>query len=410
MACNNKLIGKHRRTAGGLVTTNPFSTVETRNFFSPNKIMLGPGAVGLLGREAAILGAKKALLVVDQGVKKTGMTETVKESLASSRIEVLLFDGVELETPASVIDEGARICKENGCDLVIALGGGTTLDTTKGISLMATNEGSVLDYVGVDLVPIRGLSKLMVPTTAGSGSEVSRVFGVTDDSTKIKKAVSTPFNLAQAVILDPLLTRSLPSAVTAETGIDALCHATEAYVSLLATPFSDVLALEGIRLVGKSLLLAFAKGENIEARSDMLLAATFGGLAFSSGGLGAVHAFSFALEMRLALSHARAISVIMPHIMEYNKIGAPHKYGNMARVLGERVEGLTDLEAAGTAVAETKRLLEIMGISYRLRDYGMTEAQIPDLVETTMGQGRLFAANPRNLTEQDVRGIYFRAL
>ena len=274
--------------------------------------MLGPGAVGLLGREAAALGAKKALLVVDPGVKRTGMTETVRESFTSSRIEVLLFDRVELETPAGVIDEGARICKENGCDLVIALGGGTTLDTTKGIALMATNEGSVLDYVGVDLVPIRGLPKLMVPTTGGSGSEVSRVFGVTDESTKIKKVVSTPFNLAQAVILDPLLTRSLPSAVTPETGIDALCHATEAYVSLLATPFSDILALEGIRLVGKSLLSAFAKGENIEARSGMLLAATLGGLAFSSGGLGAVHAFSFALEMRLALSHARAISVIMP--------------------------------------------------------------------------------------------------
>ncbi len=392
------------------VTVNPFSAGRMNTFFSPNKIILAPGAVKVLGREAKALGAKKALLVTDRGVLQAGAAEGVKESLAGSHVEVILFDGVELETPARVIDEGARFVRDAQCDILIALGGGTTLDTTKGISLMATNEGSILDYVGADRVPARGLAKIMIPTTGGSGSEVSSGFGVTDEATKTKKAVSTPYNLAEAVILDPLLTRSLSAVLTAETGLDALSHAAEAYVSVFATPFSDMLALEGIRLVGKSLLLAYAKGENIEARSDMLLAATLGGLAFSSGGLGAVHAFSFVLETDCGLSHARAVSAILPHIMEYNRIGAPRKYGAMAQTLGEKIEGMSELQAADAAVAAVRRLADTTGISYRLRDYRITEEQIPALVAATMEQGRLFASNPRNLTEEDVRGIYLRAL
>jgi alcohol dehydrogenase len=380
------------------------------SFFSPNKIILGPGAVEVVGAEAHALGARRAVLVTDQGVLGTGMAEAVKDALASAQVETVLFDRVELETPARVIDEGARFARDVRCGVLVALGGGTTLDTTKGISLMATNEGSVLDYVGADRVPVRGLAKLMVPTTGGSGSEVSIGFGVTDEATRMKMAVSTPYNLAEAVILDPLLTRSLPAVLTAETGLDALSHAAEAYVSCFATPFSDMLALEGIRLVGKSLLLAYAKGENIEARSDMLLATTLGGLAFSSGGLGAVHAFSFVLETDRALSHGRAVSIMLPHIMEYNRIGAPRKYGAIARALGERVEGMSDLQAADAAVAAVRRLAEATGISCRLRDYAIVEEHIPALVAATMGQGRLFASNPRNLTEEDVRNIYLRAL
>jgi 1,3-propanediol dehydrogenase len=198
--------------------------------------------------------------------------------------------------------------------------------------------------------------------------------------------------------------------LTAETGLDALSHAAEAFVSAFATPFSDMLALEGIRLVGRSLLLAYAKGENIDARSDMLLAAPLGGLAFSSGGLGAVHAFSFVHETDCGLSHARAVSAILPHIMEYNRIGAPRKYGAMAQALGERIEGMSEFQAADAAVAAVRRLADTTGISYRLRDYGITEEQIPALVAATMEQGRLFASNPRNLAEGDVRGVYLRAL
>ncbi len=383
---------------------------RVNSFFSPTKIMLGAGAAKTVGAQAKAIGCKRALLVTDQGIVSTGMAEPIKESLVSEKIDFLVFDRVELETPARVIEEGAKYARDNRSDLLIALGGGTTIDTTKGMSLMAINKGSVLDYVGVDRVPVKGLPKILIPTTAGSGSEATRAFGVTDEAERMKKAVSTPYCLADVAILDPLLTLSLPPMLTAETGLDALGHAVEAYVSELATPFSDLLALEAIRLVGKSLLAAYAKGENIEARFDMLLAATLAGLAFGSGGLGAVHAFSFVLETEHGLGHARAVSVILPHIMQYNKIGALGKYGMMAMALGEPVEGLSDAQAAEMAIVAVGRLLDETGISSRLGDYGISEGHMPGLVAGTMRQTRLFVPNPRNLTEQDVRNIFMQAL
>ncbi|MGD0233300.1 MAG: iron-containing alcohol dehydrogenase [Syntrophorhabdales bacterium] len=383
---------------------------RVNNFFSPTKIVLGAGAAKTVGAQAKAIGCRRALLVTDQGIISTGMAEAMKECLVSEKIDFVVFDKVELETPARVIDEGAKYARDNNCDLLIALGGGTTIDTTKGISLMVNNKGSVLDYVGIDRVPVKGLPKILIPTTAGSGSEATRAFGVTDEAERMKKAVSTPYGLGDVAILDPFLTLSLPPMLTAETGLDALAHAVEAYVSDLATPFSDVLALEAIRLVGKSLLTAYAKSENIEARFDMLLAATLAGLAFGSGGLGAVHAFSFVLETEHGLGHARAVSVILPHIMKYNKIGVLRKYGMMAMALGEQVEGLTDSQAAEMAIVAVSRMLDETGISSRLGDYGISQDHLSELVAGTMKQTRLFVPNPRNLTEDDVRNIFMRAL
>ena len=383
---------------------------RVNNFFSPTKITLGVGAAKTVGAQAKALGHDRVLLVTDQGIVSTGMLEPIKDSLVSEKIAVLVFDRVELETPARVVDEGAKYARENNCNLLVALGGGTTIDTTKGISLMATNKGSVLDYVGVDRVPVKGLPKILIPTTAGSGSEATRAFGVTDEAEKTKKAVSTPYCLADVAILDPLLTLSLPPTLTAETGLDVLGHAVEAYVSELATPFSDMLALEAMRLVGKSLLTAYAKGEDVEARFDMLLAATLAGLAFGSGGLGAVHAFSFVLETDHGLGHARAVSVILPHIMQYNKVGALGKYGMIAMALGEQVEGMSNAQAAEMAVIAVQRLLDETSISNRLGDYGISEEHLPGLVAGTMKQTRLFVPNPRNLKEEDVRNIFMQAL
>jgi alcohol dehydrogenase len=380
------------------------------NFFSPTKITLGAGSSKGVGTQGKALGCKRALLVTDQGIIGTGMAESIKESLAAEEIDFLMYDKVELETPARVIDDGAKYARDNNCNLLIALGGGTTIDTTKGISLMSTNEGRVLDYVGVDLVPVKGLPKILIPTTAGSGSEATRAFGVTDEAERMKKAVSTPYCLADVAILDPLLTLSLPPMLTAETGLDALAHAVEAYVSELSTPFSDMFAVEAIRLVGKSLLTAYAKGENIEARYDMLLAATLAGLAFGSGGLGAVHAFSFVLETDHGLGHARAVSVILPHIMQYNKIANRRKFAMIAMALGEQVDGVSDSQAADMAVAAVLRLLDETNISCRLGDYGLSEAHLSTLVSGTMKQTRLFVPNPRNLREEDVRDIFVQAL
>jgi alcohol dehydrogenase class IV len=380
------------------------------NFFSPNKIALSNGACRTVGTQVKALGGKKVLIVTDKGMIGTGMVETVKECLLAEGIGVVIFDRVELETPARVIDEAAKFARDEECNAVVGFGGGTTLDTTKGVSLMAVNKGKVIDYAGFDLVPMKGLPKIMIPTTAGSGSEVTRVFAITDEMERTKKVVYTSYNLADVVILDPLLTVSLPPALTAETGLDVLAHAVEAYTSLNATPFSDMLALEAIRLVNKSLLSAYAKGADIEARFDMLLAATIAGLAWASGGLGAAHALSYTLETQFGMGHGRAVTVMLPYVMAYNKIANVTKYARIAETMGEEVEGISLHDKAERSVAAVTRLINRAGISIGLKDYGIGDKDLDNLVDGGLKQARLFVPNARNLSKEDVRGLFLKAL
>lgn len=378
-------------------------------FFSPNKIMIGAGAAKKTGIEARGLGGTKALIVTDPGIVKAGLLEGIRDSLLSEKIDVGIFDRVELEPPARVMDECGRYAREGNFDIIIGLGGGSSLDTAKGASIIATNKGKVLDYAGTDLVPVRGLPKIFLPTTA-SGSEVTRVFAPTDETDGTKKVIYTMFNLADVAIVDPLLTLSLPPDLTADTGIDGLVAAIETYVSVNETPFSDLLALEAIRLVSRSLPVAFAKADHVGAKFDLCLAALFGNLAWQSGGLGAVHGLTYVLETECGLKHARASSIMLPHVMEYNLVGNVRKYGEVALAMGEHIEGLSPFEAAERSVRAVKRLLAAVNISDRLSDYGVAKEKIPRLVAGAMKQARLFVPNPRNLTEEDVEKIYLKAL
>jgi len=378
-------------------------------FFFPTKIVIRPGAAQDVGKEANSLGARRALIVTDPGIVKAGLVTGVRESLRKANVAVDVFDKVELEPPARVIDAAAEYARNRESDLIVGLGGGSSLDTAKGVSIMATNPGKVLDYAGFELVPKRGLPKIMLPTT-GSGSEVTRVFAPTDEGDQSKKVVYTNFNLAEIVLVDPLLSISMPPDLTADTGIDALIAAIEPYVSVNANPFSDLMALQAMRLIGENLPVVYAKGDNVPARTQLSLAATMANLAWQSAGLGAVHALTYVLETECHLRHARACSIMLPHVMDYNKIGNLRKYGQIAQALGEKIDGLSDFGAAERSVTAVKRLLESVDISCNLSDYGVSETQIPKLVEGAMRQARLFVPNPRNLSEGDVRNIYQKAL
>ena len=383
---------------------------KANTFLSPNKVMLGNGAVSHVGREAERLGAEKALIVTDEGVVKAGLVEGVEESLRAHKIHAEIFDKVEAEPPARIVDECAQVARDKGYDIIIGIGGGSSLDVAKGAAIMATNKGKVVDYAGTDLVPIRGLPKVLLPTTAGTGSEVTRVLIITDESDKSKKAVFSDFILADVAIVDPLLTISMPPAITADTGMDALVHAIETYVSVNATPFSDVLAIEAIHLIAENLPAAYAKASNIEARFNMALAATLAGMAFTSGGLGAVHALAYALGTEYHLSHGRSNAVMLPYVVDYNKIGNLSKYANIARAMGENIEGLSTYEAAERLVTGLHWLLENISIPTKISAYGVSREDIPKLVEGGMKQNRFFVPNPRNLTEEDVKNIYISAL
>jgi alcohol dehydrogenase class IV len=343
-------------------------------------------------------------------VVKGGLTAGIEESLKNSKIGYGLFDRVEAEPPSHIVDECAREVNENGYDIIIGVGGGSSLDVAKGASIVATNGGRVLDYVGRETVPRAGVPKILIPTTAGTGSEVSWVFVVTDEKDNDKKVVFSYFNLADVAVVDPLLTLSMPPKLTADTGVDALTHAVETYVSRTSTPFGDILALEAVRLIGENLPVAYAKAENIEARYNMSLGATVAGLAFGSGGVGAVHALAYVLDTEYHLSHGRTNAIMLPYVVDYNKTGALDKYARIARAMGENTEGLTDYEAVELLVLRLHRMLEDVGIPSRLGAYGITEADLPKLVAGGMKQSRLFAVNPRDLAEEDVEKIYRSAL
>jgi alcohol dehydrogenase class IV len=318
----------------------------------------------------------------------------------------VIYDQVEPEPPVRCVEVATEQFKSKGCDLVLGIGGGSSLDVAKGVSIMATNEGSVLDMCGIDLVKKEGAKKILIPTTSGTGSEMTRVFVITDEKDNTKKVVNSLYALSDIAIVDPLLTLTMPPRVTADTGMDALVHAIETYVSMNATPFSDILAEKPIQWIARYLPVAWAKGSNLEARYFMSLAATMGGMAFASGGLGAVHALAYPIGTGYHMSHGRSNAVMLPHVMRYNLPGNPEKYAAIAALMGKDIDGLSALEAGLLSVEAVEELLTTLQIPFHLHDYGIPKEDIPKLVEGGMKFSRLFITNPRDLNEGDVRSLY----
>lgn len=375
-------------------------------FLASKKTLLAQGAISQAGPEAKKLGAKKVLVVTDTGVIKAGLADTVRDSLSAAGLEVGVFDGIEPEPPARVIDQCAEEFRRGGYDLCLGLGGGSSLDSAKMVASLGVNPGSVLDYVGMDVVPQKGVPLILVPTTAGTGSEASRVTVLTDESDNTKKVVYSDYLLPDVSILDPALTMSMPPSVTADTGLDALVHAIEAYVSVNTTPYAEILSLQAIAMIARHMPQAYAKGSNLLARYNMLLAANLAGSAFSSGGLGAVHGLAYVLGTEYHMAHGRSNAIMLPHVMAFNLSGNLEKFANIAEAMGEDTMGLSPYEAAALSVEAVYSLMEAVNLSGRLGDYGISRDDLPKLVRGGMAQARLFVPNPRDLTEADVEHIY----
>lgn len=379
---------------------------KVHTFFSPHKIVFGMGAAAQTGPAAKELGVGKMLIVTDPGVAGAGLLEPVTASLDKAGIGWAVFDRVEPEPAARLVDQGAAMYQSEVCDSVLGIGGGSSLDVAKGVAVLGGNPGSILDYCGMDLVPKRAAPKILMPTTSGTGSEITRVLVITDEAENTKKVVYSFFTLADIAIVDPALTLSCPPKVTADTGMDALVHAVETYVSMNATPFSDVLAEKAIALIGRYLPIAWAKGSNEEARFQMSLAATLAGMAFASGGLGAVHGLSYVLGTEYHMPHGRSNAIMLPWVMDFNIPGAPEKYAVIAELLGQDTEGLSVTEAAYLSVEAVEELLTTMDLPYRLSDYDISDDDLETLVAGGLKMERLFTTNPRDLSEDDVRMIY----
>lgn len=375
-------------------------------FRTTRRILFGVGAVEKIGAEAQLLKGKKVLIITDSGVIQAGLLEGVEKSLQAANIPFALFDGVEPDPRIEVVEKSVEKAKKEGIDLIIGLGGGSSLDIAKVTSIMITNSGKIDGFFGIDLVPNPGIPVILVPTTAGTGSEVTPIAILSDTKEKLKKGIVSPTLFPEVAIVDPKLTIGLPPSVTAFTGMDALTHAIEAYASINATDLTDLFALRAMDLCSKNLRMAYAHGENLAARSNMMEGSLLAGIAFANAGVGAVHAFAYPLGGEFHLAHGLTNTLMLPYIMRYNILGCPHKFAQMAKAFGEKVEGLSELDGAETAVKFVERLSDDIRVPRRLRDVGVPENAIPRLAEAAMKVTRLLANNPRKIALEDAVAIY----
>ena len=373
---------------------------------TPDWILFGLDMVRQVGPEAKRLGAGRVMVLTDQGVAKSGLLEPVFESLKGEGLEYDVFDRVEPEPSIQSLLEASRMAKEGKFDVFVALGGGSSMDTTKLVSAMMTNKGDIQNFFGVDNVPKRGLPTIMVTTTSGTGSEVTRMAVFTDTDANLKRVVSAQNILADVAIVDPNMTKSMPPAVTAATGIDAFIHAVESYVAVNASPFTDNIALEATRLIAENLAPAFAKGDDMTARYNMALGSLMAGISLNNAGVGAVHALAYPVGAEYHLAHGPALTVIFPALMRSISIACLTKYRNLAEAMGIEVEGLAPWEAAEEAVIGMEALTRMVKLPTTLKEIDADRSKVPEWAKAAHGEQRLLGNTPRSLSVEDVAEIF----
>ena len=379
-------------------TLNIFQTVP--------RILYGIGSVEHLGKEAKRLGAQRVAIITDPGLVSAGIDQPVIESLQAENLETALFHDVEPDPRIEIFSESADFVKDSQADIIVGLGGGSALDVAKATAVMLTNPDPIESYAGVNLVPKPGLPTIMIPTTAGTGSEVTSISVLSDTANKVKKGVVSDYMFAKLALVDPLLTVKLPPEITASTGLDALIHAIESYVGKQATVLTEPLAMSAIQLIAQYLRRAYANGGDIEARDGMAKASLLAGLAFANTQTGAAHACGMSLGGMFHVPHGISISLMLPAVMAFNSITAPEKFADIALAFEEVIDGLSPMEAAAKAIHAVVRLINDLGFQMGLDNYGVKKADIPALAAGAMPAARLWNNNPRNATREQVENIF----
>lgn len=371
----------------------------------PTRMVHGHGAISRLGEMIEELGVEHPMLVTDPGVVSAGLAERALEYLRGA----VVFGAVRPNPDVELVGEVSAFYREEGCDGLVALGGGSSMDTAKGVGIEVAHEGSILDYE-YDNTPItRRIPPLVtVPTTAGTGSEVTLWAVITDHGRGIKfNAGGTPLIGAYTAIIDPELTLGLPPAITAATGMDALSHGIECYTCDYHQPFNDAASLAAIELVANWLRSAYADGKNLEARTNMAHAATFGGLAYGTESAGAAHAMSQSAGGVHDCPHGALTARVLGPVCEYNAPAAPERYARIAQALGVNVHGLAPLEAAEAGIEELYRLTEDVDIP-TMQELGFSEEEVSQLAHIAYEDPQTLG-NPREVTPSDYEEIYRNA-
>jgi len=371
-------------------------------FATPTKIKYGPGVAESVGEEVKGFNAKRVLIVTDKGIIKAGLVDKVLKSLKATKLDTVVFDEVEPNPKDRDVEKGAALAKEKGIDLIVAVGGGSVMDSAKGIGSLVTNKGSLRDYWGLDTLSKPPLPLIAIPTTAGTGSEIT-MWAVIDDTSRkrvTKEYIGGRLICPSLALVDPLMTKNLPPKLTASTGMDALTHAIEAYTSIPASPLTDALALYSIRLIANNLGKAYANGDNLEARDNMMVASLMAGLAFSNSDTAGVHVMAETAGGLYDCPHGIACAVFLPYVMEYNLIANPEKFADIAEAMEENVTGLSIKEASRKSVDAVKKLLLDIDITLNAAKLGVRKEDIAWLAKKAAANiGAI--DNPRKLREED---------
>jgi alcohol dehydrogenase class IV len=384
---------------------------QTKQFRAPSVISTGPGAAKEVGAYAKQLG-KKALIVTDANLVRIGLLAEIKASLDASGVSYSVYDKVVMEPVVEYVDEGLRIFRDAGADTVISVGGGSPIDTGKAIAALSRNPRAISDYMGANKIAKPSAPLIAIPTTAGTGSEVTPFTIITNTQTDVKMLISSPHLLPTVALVDPLMTLKMPRGITAATGLDALTHAIEAYVSVKAQPLTDTFALQAIRLISGNLRRAWSQPDELEARSSVLIGALQAGLAFANSSVALVHGMARPIGAYFHVAHGISNAVLLPTVIEYSVAGNPRRYADIAKAMGEETEGLTIADSAQRTVEAVKKLnsdLQIPSLSGLGIDVAKFESVVSKMADDAIASGSP-GNNPRKATAEEIVKLYRKAL
>ena len=374
----------------------------------PATVITGIGAAEQAGEQAKRLDARTALVVTDIGIVKLGYADELVSRLRGVGIAASLFSDVTPDPTLQNVNDGLTQYRDEGCDLIISIGGGSAIDCGKGIAIKLTNDGELADFMRVDKIPNPGAPLIAIPTTAGTGSECTKATVITDTERNVKMMLSSPCLMAQVAIVDPLLSLTTPPDLTSAVGVDALTHAIEAYISKRAQPITNALALKAIRMISGSLRQAWADGKNIKARTEMMIAASIAGMAFSNSSVALVHGMARPIGAYFHVHHGLSNAVLLLDVMEYSVVGAPDRFADIARAMGEPIDGLSLMRRADAAIASAERLINDLRMP-RLGEIGINrdefEAVADQMALDALASGSP-ANNPRHPTKEEIVALY----
>jgi len=377
-------------------------------FQTAQNIVAGPNSLQLLGEKLSLLGVKvsSALIITQPPMVDMGYVEQIVSQLEAKGVSVHTNTNILPEPTLENIEQVFEATASKDYDVLIGIGGGSVLDTTKILSVLKTNDASVEQLLGTDLVANSGVPTILIPTTSGTGAEVTPNAIVTLPDQELKVGIVSKYLLPTLVILDPVLTLKLPKPITAATGMDAFTHSLESFISTKANPISDMFALESIRLISSSIVEAYQNGESIEAREKMLVGSMYGGMALTSAGTAAVHALAYPLGGKYKIPHGVANSMLLPHVMKYNMDAITDRLALVAEPMGISTHGLSNSQLAEKVVEKIVEWTNVLEIPQDLKNYGVKEEELPEISVSASQVTRLLNNNPKKLSVADIEAIY----